>query len=320
VDTDSLISYERILETLGARHDVVSVGAGDRLPLDGFLPETTDEDGLVGVVRILPGYLETLLVPRLKGRLPTWHDLHAGVHAATVTASAARALFGQLDPLGHSIRVKGGDELVIVGIVDDVRQSLEELRRPVVFALPDATDLRLDLVVRLSSRRAGAVPELRRQVGGLVPGEPIVAGWWSDSIDALAPFRTRRFQTAVLGTFAFLALGLTTLGVFAVVSLAATRRTREMGVRLALGARPASLVFLILRRVLEPIAAGGTLGVLLALAASSFLEARLFGVDAGAPIVLAAALVLVILAAGLAAYLPARAASGVDPVDVLRCE
>jgi putative ABC transport system permease protein len=144
--------------------------------------------------------------------------------------------------------------------------------------------------------------------------------WWSDSIDSLAAYRNPRFQTLVLGAFALLALVLAVMGIFAAVTFVVATRTREMGVRLALGAPPRSLVRLVLRQAVTPVA----IGILAGLAATQWLrrvaEAQLFELNTHDPLTLAAAAITVAAAAVVAAYLPARHATRVDPIDALRVE
>jgi ABC-type lipoprotein release transport system permease subunit len=227
-------------------------------------------------------------------------------------------LFPGLDPLGHAVRVPNHGELSIVGVVADVRQDLEGRFPPFVFALPWVANDELVLVARVRARGAGTLGEMRREIGKLSPGEPVVAAWWADTIDALVPFRNPRFRALVLGIFAVLALGLTALGIFAVVSFLVATRTREIGVRLALGSPPTAVVGLMVRQALGPVVAGGVVGFAATRGLSAIIEAQLFGVDARDPTTLAAVTLTVILAATIAAYLPARCASRVDPVEVLR--
>lgn len=148
----------------------------------------------------------------------------------------------------------------------------------------------------------------------------MTAAWWSDRIDALTPYRQPRFQALVLGGFAALALGLTALGIFAIVALLVASRTREMGVRIALGATPRALVRLVVRQALTPVVIGVVLGGIGVYWVRGFADAQLAGLDTRDPLTLAAAVLVVLAAALLAAWLPARHASRVDPAIVLRAE
>jgi ABC-type antimicrobial peptide transport system permease subunit len=162
--------------------------------------------------------------------------------------------------------------------------------------------------------------EARREVGLLAPETPVTGVWWSDSIDAQTAYRNPRFQTLVLGTFGALALGLTALGVFAAVAFAVAARTREMGVRLALGAPPRSLVRLVVREAVTPVVVGIVVGLAATQALRRIAEAQLFEVNTRDPLTLAAAAFSVAAAALVAAYFPARHAARVDPIGVLRAE
>jgi putative ABC transport system permease protein len=144
--------------------------------------------------------------------------------------------------------------------------------------------------------------------------------WWSDAMDEQTAYRNPRFQTLVLGTFAGLALGLTALGVFGVVTSAVARRMREMAVRLAVGAPPRSLIVLVLRQLLPPLIAGIVIGLAATQGLRRIAESQLYEVNARDPLILSAAVFTVCLAAVVAAYLPARFAGRVDPVVALRCD
>jgi putative ABC transport system permease protein len=317
LDASELAFYQRAIDMLARRADVVSAGAGRTVPLDNVAPDDFDDRELVGIEHMLPGYLETIGARRIRGRLPSWDDVRSGAPVCVVSQSAARALFPGVDPMGRTVRAAHGGELSIVGVVADVRKTLDDKSRPSVFALPDKGDVMV-LVARLRARDGAALTETRRQIARLSPRQPVTAAWWADTIDALVPFRNPRFQLLVLGTFAVLALGLTALGIFAVVSFVVATRTREIGVRLALGAPPGALVGLMVRQALGPVIAGAVLGIVASRWLSALIAAQLFAVDPRDPATLAAAVVTVVLAAMLAAYLPARDASRVDPVEVLR--
>jgi len=191
---------------------------------------------------------------------------------------------------------------------------------PPVYAVPGEATRSMTLVVRMRDRRPAAVAGIRRDLASLAPGAPVTIQWWSDSIRRLAVYQNPRFQTLLLGAFAALALGLTALGVFGVVAFVTSRRTREMGIRAAIGASPGSLVGLMVSEALTPIAIGLCLGILATRWAARLAEAQLFDVQARDPLVVLAAGVTVTIAAAVAAYLPARQAGRVDPVIALRTE
>jgi putative ABC transport system permease protein len=161
---------------------------------------------------------------------------------------------------------------------------------------------------------------LQREVSARAPESPVTAVWWTDRIEALTPYRQPRFQALVLGGFATLALGLTAIGIFAIVALLVASRTREMGVRMALGATPRRLVRLVVRQAMMPVTIGAALGAVGVYWLSGLAKAQLTGFEAGVPLTLALAIVVVVIAALLAAWLPARRASRIDPAIVLKAE
>jgi ABC-type lipoprotein release transport system permease subunit len=176
------------------------------------------------------------------------------------------------------------------------------------------------LVVRTRSRSEATLADVRRQIGAMAPGAPVTARWWSDSISAVTAYRNPRFQTLVLGSFASLALSLTALGVFGLVAFLVASRRRELGIRMAIGATPGSLIGLTLAKALAPTLAGVALGLLATRWLGRLAEAQLYEVDTSDPTTLAAAVIAVTMAALVAAYLPARQAARIDPMAVLRRE
>jgi putative ABC transport system permease protein len=186
--------------------------------------------------------------------------------------------------------------------------------------IPGESTRFLTLVVRTRTRNDMLLSTFRREIGKMAYGVPVTVGWWSDSISALTVYRNPRFQTLIFGGFAGLALILTAIGTFSVVSFAVASRTHEMGVRLALGATPRSLVGLMIRGILRPVAAGLVLVFLLTRWLSNLAEAQLFQVESGDPRMLVVSGLVVIAVAILAALLPARRAGRVDPLVVLKAE
>lgn len=207
----------------------------------------------------------------------------------------------------------------VVGVVSDVRYAFGQHPSP-AYVIPEGATRALTIVVRTTTRRPSLVVDLRRQAGQFAPGEIVTVNWWADSIAAISEYRNPRFQTLVLGSFAALALGLTAIGVFGVVAFLVTSRMREMGIRLAVGADPHALVRLVLGQALTPVVAGLAIGLAATRGLARLAEQQLFDVQTRDPATLTAAALVVVAAACLAAYLPARHASRVDPTIVLRAE
>jgi putative ABC transport system permease protein len=317
--------YARAVDTLSRRADVLAASAGASIPPDGFrAPEQVDPSGggqrPVDVIHVLPGYFETLGIPLIRGRLLTREDIGGG-DVAVVSQSAAAALFPAGNVLGETFRTGAKRQFTVVGIVGDVRRSVSRQLAPPTYALPPRdTNRGMTLVARVRDVDERTLNHIRREIAALTPGAPVVAQWWSAAVGDQAGYRNPRFQTLVLTTFAALGLALTALGIFGAVTFAVAERTREMGVRLALGAQPRLLVRLVTRQALTPVA----IGIMVGLVATRWLaqvgESQLIGVDARDPLMLAAVVFTVGAAAWLAAYVPARHVTRVDPIDALRAE
>jgi predicted permease len=323
--SDRQAFYVRAANTLARRPDVVSVGAAGSIPLDGRAadegvqtPGTREQ--LAGIVHVLPGYFETLGIRLVRGRLLDWDDVRTGADVSVLAESAVQALFPGRDPLGATFQNRGGRQFTIIGIVEDVRKSRELESAPLAYVIPEDATRQLTLVVRTRTRQDAVLARIKNEIRALVPGTPVAAAWWADSISALTVYRNPRFQTLVLGTFAALALALTALGVFGVIAFLVTFRTHEMGIRLSIGATPRSLVALMVSQALLPVIAGLLIGLAATRWLSRFAEAQLYEVDTRDPFTLAVAASTVVVAAIIAAYLPARHASRVDPMIALRTE
>jgi putative ABC transport system permease protein len=314
----------RAVEVLANRADVLAAGAGGSVPTDGFgrseAVEISGDQRPVDALYVLPGYLETIGFAVLRGRGLTSADIVGG-DAAVLSESAARALFPSRDAMGATFKTRQGRQFVVVGIVNDVKRSLTRQLDPLAYVIPPAKMTRgMTLVARMRTRSVSALVDARREIGRLVPDTAVTAVWWSDSINASTPYQNPRFQTLVLTTFAVLAITITALGIFAVVSFAVASRTREMGVRLAIGASPSSISRLFVRQTLSAVIIGLFMGLVATQLLKRIAEAQLYGVDVRDPATLVAAVIAVLAAALFAAYLPARRASRTDPATVLRSE
>jgi putative ABC transport system permease protein len=316
--------YTRALESLSTHGDVTAAGAVGSMPLDGTafdqaITVAGTRERLAGIVHVLPGYFETVGIPLLRGRTIGWDDVRSGADVAIASEGAARVLFPNGDPIGGTVSTERG-RYTIVGVVANARKTLGSESSHPVYVIPREHTRVMTLVVRSRSRSDATLAAFKRELGALAPGMPVAAAWWSDALSGITAYRNPRFQTVVLGSFAGLALLLTATGIFGVVAFIAAARTKEMGIRIAIGARPASLVAMMLRQTSIPVAIGIAGGLVASRWMSRLAEAQLFQVDARDPIMLAAAAATVIATALAAAYLPARRASQVDPIEVLRAE
>jgi predicted permease len=317
--------YMRAIETLSRRSDVVAAGATMSLPLSLMAPDQgVAIDGVpsrsLGIYHVLPGYFEALSIPLRRGRLLNAADVTGRAPVAILSESAARVLSPNRDPLGTTVATPSGGTFTVVGVVADTLRSFGQDSMQPVYVLPHDGIRFMSLVVRMRESNASVLADLKRQIAALAPGTPVGAGWWSDALAAMTAYRNPRFQTLVLGSFAGLALVLTATGILGVVSFLVATRTREMGIRIAVGATPASLVALMLRQTLVPIAIGIAIGLVATRWAGRLAEAQLFQVDAHDPATLCAAALTVLATAARAAYMPARRAGRVNPITVLRVD
>jgi predicted permease len=328
-DADGPATFERMLRLVGSHPDVVAAGAMGQRPFDGSAPDegvrrADPSEPLVGITHVLPGFDAAIGLPLVRGRSLAASDLHENPDVALVSESAARQLFGQLDPLGAVFDNGRGRTFRVVGVVADLRHSLDGTARdtaPSTYAFPPSGRARpLTLLVKTRVRSDAILRRLEEALETAVPGGSVTAGWWSDAISNVTAYRNPRFQTMVLATLAGAALGLTAFGVFGVVAFIVAARTRELGIRAAIGATPQSLVTLSVRHAILPVAAGTVLGLAGTRWAARFAEAQLFRMETRDPLMLLATAVVILLAAGAAAWLPARRAGRVDPVRVLRAE
>lgn len=314
--------YERAALAASQEPGVVSVGATHQMPLPTNGPFDTmkrngEDVGGTGLVLVLPGYFETVQIPLKRGRLFTWEDLQSDPGAAVIGEAAARVAFPGQDPIGATFENSKGRRFHIVGVVGDtLRPTWTE---PVAFIIGEQG--LLTLVARVRARNESMLAAVRQSMSAAAPEAIISARWFEDVLGAQPRLRDPRFQTLVLGTFGGLALGLMAMGVFAVIAFAVAARTKEMGIRMAIGATPASLVRMMLRQTMAPVLVGVAAGLVAAKWSRPLVETY---VNLNRPVAsfetLALATAAVGIAALIAAFVPARRASRIDPAITLRAD
>lgn len=276
---------------------------------------------------VSPGYFAAAGIPLLRGHLFTGAEMaRAGQNPnllpVLISAAAARRVWPARDPLGRRFIWNQYERQVmqVVGVVGDVRASLATPPANFVYEpVTGYTPVTVSFVLRTSAPPAALAAAVRQTIWNLQPSATIPQIESFDDV-VTASVAARRFQLWLVLAFAFCALLLAALGIYGVAAFAATRRLPEFGLRLALGARPASLFGLILRQGLAPVACGLLAGLAAGLAAARLLTSLLFGVSPANPLVLAAAAALLLLAAALACALPALRAMRADPLSVLRAQ
>ncbi|HTA42214.1 MAG TPA: ABC transporter permease [Bryobacteraceae bacterium] len=264
------------------------------------------------------GYARVVGIPLLRGR---WITDDEPSQAVVVNETFARRVFGHEDPLGKRIRSRDTLES-IVGVVGDLKTSRLDAGPDPEILIPfqyTPTFRRLEILVKTPGSPMAVIPEVRRVVGRLDPSQPPYGVMTLESAlsDSIAP---RRFNLLLLGTFAASAVLLSLIGVYGVMSYAVTQRTREIGVRMALGARRVEVARMVLRQGMSVASAGIAVGTAAALVLTRLMASLLYDVTPTDPSTFAAvALGLAITALG-ASWIPALKAAGVDPLLALRHE
>lgn len=272
------------------------------------------------------GYFETLRIPLLRGRLFTDSDGPTAPHAAVISEGVARQKWPGQDPIGQTVEFGNMDGdlrlLTIVGVVGEVRKhSLETAPRPTIYVnyrqRPRRTD-QFDVVLRTSSDPAAVTSSVRRVLTQLDPTVPARMTTFTQVFSE--SLNNRRFNLTLVGVFALAALVLAMVGVFGVLAYSVAQRTREIGVRVALGATPGGILKMVLGQGLVTVAIGLAVGLAGSLLLTRTMRSMLFEISPNDPLTVAGIALLLLLIAMLASYIPARRATRVDPMIALRYE
>lgn len=286
-----------------------------------FVPEGTQT--LIGAlpITVSTGCFSAMRIHLLRGRL---FDAHESTPVAVVSEGFARKAFPETDPLGRTIRIglPSGDPLTIVGVVADTRRvSLEAAPFAQVYQLAaQSTSFWPDrLLIRVSGPPERFAAAMQGAIRDIDPAIPLANIRTLDQVASrsLAP---RRFTLELLGGFAVIALVLAAIGIYGLLSELVAQRRAEIGVRVALGAEPRAIVALVTAGALRAVAIGIALGLAGAWTASQAIRQFAFEVSASSPTVFIGATVLLTMVACIAAYVPARRATRIDPIAALRTE
>jgi putative ABC transport system permease protein len=298
-------------------------------PTTTMVPEgRTEADGLFAdIVTITPEFFTALRIPLRLGRGITDRDRAGSAPVVVVNEAAAKQFWpGGASPIGRRVVMRDWGEpyqAEVVGVVGDVRQmGMDVDARPAAYypvAQFPETLLRQAMVIRTAGPAERTIAAAREQVWAVDRDQPVAsAGLLSDVVAAAVA--QRRFNFILAAAFAAAAMLLAGLGVYGVVAFGVGQRTREIGVRVALGARPADVARFAVRLGTVPVAAGAAAGLAGALAASRALEGLLFGVRPADVPTLAGVAALVLLLGAAACYAPTRRALRVDAAEALRQE
>ena len=337
--------FASLIDRLGAIPGVRTVGATCDLPLNGGHPDglfallgpndrpTTTSDlralfqqkdrlGAADFCVATDGYFKALAIPLIRGRVFEPRDGADAPHVAVITQALARDRWPDQDPIGRTIEFGNMDgdlrPLTIIGIVGDTHEyGLDAPPRPTVyvnlFQRPRATMSLTMLSDAHTQQVTSAARGILKQLDSEIP-----ATFRTFSQVYTASLGSRRFNVVLIGFFGIAALVLAMTGVFGVMAYSVNRRRREIGVRVALGAARGDVLRMVLGQAMRTIAVGTAIGIAGALALTRTVRSLLFGVTATDPLTFGGVTLLLVSAALLACYLPARRATRVDPMVVLR--
>lgn len=329
--------FENALQRIETLPGVVSAAVSDSIPLTGIndqggfaiegrpAPPPGGSEPHANRPRVSAKYFETMGVRLIEGRLFDARDRRDSQPVAIISDLAARMYWPGVNPLGKRLATEWVDGRAvwreIIGVVQATRHfGLEAPQKAEVY-LPhqQSPSPFMLLAVRTHGDSAALIPAIRQQIAALDPDQAAFAFQTMESLLADGRAR-RRFQTALVAAFALLALLLAAIGVYGVMGHMVMQRSREIGVRLALGARPEDVVGMVLRSGLRVTLPGVAAGLAGAVALSGILASFLYGVSSRDLATYVGVAALLVLVAMLATYLPSRSAARLDPLVVLRDE
>lgn len=323
-------SFEQSLAAARSQPGVLSAGLTSQLPLSGQVdqygvsfddaPPTSAQSAYR--YAITPGYLETLRVPLIRGRMIDDHDLVSSQPVALISASLAARQFPNVDPIGHRL-IKAPLAFTIVGVVGDVKQESLAAADADAFYVPltqwSFIDPALSLVVRTADHRSDLATETPKAIWKANPDQAITKVATMSSLVATSEER-RLFVGQVFNAFAGIALLLAAIGIYGVLSGGVVERMREIGVRLTFGATPNEILALILRQGAVLVVLGALAGFVAAAVASRILGSLLYGTSRFDPLTYLLVTVTVAAVSFVACGVPARRAANLDPAVILRNE
>ena len=323
-------AFEQILERISQTPGVVHASAiSGGMPLGGSMSITTmrlpgqkeeaDDDG-ISIRRVTPKYFEALRIPLKAGRAFTDLDREGAPKVVIINESAAKKHFKGESAVGRTV-LFGKDELTVVGVVGDVYQSSLETEPRTEAYTPMAQSRApfAELVIRTSGDPYDVVPAVKSAVLQVLPDVPLRN---IRSMEEIISRRIaqRKLNMLLLGLFGVLGLVISAVGIYGVMAYTVSQRTREIGVRMALGATKSTVVGMVMRQALLLLVLGLVVGGLGAWRLSAVAEKFLFKLDTHDPRAFAVALGTLSLAALIASAIPARRAASVDPMEALRAE
>ena len=324
--------YQQTIERLETLPGVQAAGAVHRLPLTGNSAIPTfvegrpapppDEVPSVNYRAVSPGYFDTLQIPLIRGRLFTGEEGWETGGVVLINQAMAKNYWPSEDPLGARLGPSAeGPWLEVIGVVGDVRESSLDTDAEIAMYLPylQAPVPTMTLLVRTEADPLSYVGAVRAKVKEIDSAQAVSSFMTLDDFLSNVMGR-RRFDASLLSLFASLALILAAVGIYGLLSYSVSQRTRELGIRMAIGAPRGQLLRLVLGQGMVMVMVGLGLGLVAGALCSRLLGSFLFGVTGTDPVTLSASAALLVAVSLLACYLPARRATRVDPVVALRLE
>ncbi|HZS05440.1 MAG TPA: ABC transporter permease [Blastocatellia bacterium] len=322
----------QVLERIKTVPGVSSAGIVNSLPLTGGAATTfevagshpTDNQPVADIRVVDPDYFRTMKIPLLGGRWFTERDTADAPRVMVINETMARRYWPGEDPVGKRVTMRDwGPPLTgeIAGVVGDVKpDGLDAQVRPMIYwPYPQFPSIFNALVIRTDGDPLSVVAAVKSRIWSVDPEQPVSAVRPMEQLlaDSVAQ---RRFNALLLGLFAALALGLAAVGIYGVISHSVAQRTREIGIRMAVGARGGDVLRLVIGQGMTPVLAGVVIGLAGAFALTRLMTTLLFGVNATDPLTFAGGASLLAIVGLLACLVPARRATKVDPMIALRYE
>ena len=333
-DAPAVAFFDQVLRRVNALPGVEAAGIVSQLPLGGNLDmygvhvegkslPNPEEDPSADRYSISPDYLHAMRIPLMRGREFDQRDAATSPQVALVNESMARRFWPGEDPIGKRFRLGDtkGPWKTVVGVVGDVLHRGLDAPHTLQVYLPNTqfADSLVILAVRTSNDPASLASSVRAEIAALDPQVPVSAVATMDEVVS-ASVENQRFGALLFMLFGAIALLLTAVGIYGVVSYGVAQRTHEIGIRLALGAGRGEVLKLIVSEAMKPALLGAALGLCAAFGLTRLLTGLLFNVKPTDPPIFAAVLGVLIGVALLASYIPARRAMRVDPMVALRYE
>ena len=330
-----ILFFQQALDRMRALPGVTSAGAVSAMPFGeaqvsirapiaiAGRPAKSGDESLIYTTAVAGDYFQAMGVPLITGRFFAATD-SASRPVVLVSSSALRKFWSGSDPVGSRVRFRFAGTIhdaEVIGVVGEVRHDgLDRPSRPELFLPHSLSGFgAMTFVVRTSPGSPATIQALKEQIRSL---DPLQAIYHTATLDHLVSrtLRTQRFNLFLFGGFALATLLLASAGVYGVMSFTTSQRTREFGVRIALGAARGDIVRLVLREGLMLAGLGVILGTVVALSLTDLVRALLFGVTATDPATFLFVSVTLLLVAAAACYVPARRALKIDPLEALRMD